>query len=585
MRGSLIISFDELITDRYVDGYTIFVNGDQRNNEWLDSTELYSTYLYEGDVVQVYLFDESTTAYGYNVYRRDYTNNDAIGDMGITNTLVTTTPIITGSTLNGFEFTIPSLPNDYNFEYRITASNVPTPTPTPTMTPTATATPTPTPTPLPEFTIQWVYNYTGATEAINVTGFTEFSTPGLSFANTSLVATGLTGTGTISGSTTYNDWYYFEPNNNPWFEIARRRICKTGTGDLQITGVTAYMYLNNVLTYIGDYEPAIPFNLDYTVDNCPTLCVRCNQAGPNNFAHNIQNGDVVRIVWNDQFSNVVPPPVPPVTGSTFEYIHTWDNAPPTHSVSLLVGGTGGGWDTYLMNGVQMYGQSGSYTGSTFISGSLDGNPYAYLTACSSTTNTTASAVTMSKYDNNVLTQSVSGSNKNISLCPTTSSLLTMVGGSNPYNHQFRYDTSITYATVQPFWRHVYAFFNAGAIAKTFYLAFTVNSGTENGYTSSRNTATGTITSPLTQYGNFTGTNKIIKAIIGVCKSSGSLTRDDVSVTLTRNGSTIQTLSDSTDTIIKTCGGTPYYTIKEFTFSAIDIYNGDQFQFNWTDNFK
>jgi hypothetical protein len=124
------MSFDELINDRYVDGYAIYVNGIQRNNEWYDANELYSTYLYEGDVVDVYIYDEASTSYLYDVYRRDYTNNDSLGDMGIFDTLVTTTPIVTGSTTNAFRFTIPSLPNDYNFEYRVSAIVV-TPTPTP----------------------------------------------------------------------------------------------------------------------------------------------------------------------------------------------------------------------------------------------------------------------------------------------------------------------------------------------------------------------------------------------------------------------------------------------------------------------
>jgi hypothetical protein len=141
MRGSLIMSFNELVDDRYLDGYLITVNGVQRNSEWQDATELYSTYLYEGDVVDIYIFDEASTNYEYSVYRRDYTNNDAIGDMGIIDTLVTTTPIVTGSTTNAFRFTVPSLPSDYNFEYRVAASNAPTPTPTPTTTPTPTPTP------------------------------------------------------------------------------------------------------------------------------------------------------------------------------------------------------------------------------------------------------------------------------------------------------------------------------------------------------------------------------------------------------------------------------------------------------------
>ena len=55
-------------------------------------------------------------------------------------------------------FTVPSLPNDYNFEYRvlIQTTNIgptATPTPTPTVTPTPTATPTATPTITPTPTV------------------------------------------------------------------------------------------------------------------------------------------------------------------------------------------------------------------------------------------------------------------------------------------------------------------------------------------------------------------------------------------------------------------------------------------------
>jgi hypothetical protein len=158
-----------------------------------------------------------------------------------------------------------------------------------------------TPTPLANITLEYIYNYSGLTETTNITGTTVLSPVVSPITITVINATGLTGTGSVSGSTIINDLFYL---TDIWNIAGRRIICKQTTGDLQITGVTADLYINNVLE--NSYAPVIPLNSTYTVDNCPSLCSRCNQTGPSVGGITLEQNDVIRIVWNDKFSNVLP---------------------------------------------------------------------------------------------------------------------------------------------------------------------------------------------------------------------------------------------------------------------------------------
>ena len=133
--GSLILTYQEEYTPTsYVD---IFVNSEQRLNRRTEINELYSTYLDDGDVVRIrmYMFDgPSNYDYTFDIIRRDYTNDDMGGDMGIVDVPITATTVVTLTYVEK-TFTVVKNPDSYNYEYRLnlnTGTPVgPTPTPTP----------------------------------------------------------------------------------------------------------------------------------------------------------------------------------------------------------------------------------------------------------------------------------------------------------------------------------------------------------------------------------------------------------------------------------------------------------------------
>ena len=155
MLGSLIMSFDELVADRGVDNYSVTVNGLNRDTQFTEATNLYSTFLYSGDVVTISLIRDASPSMAstLSVSRRDYTTDDQGNDMGIRDTFITSGSSL--STSSSITFTATTIAQDYNFEYRVigtTLSSItptPGPTGTPTPTPTLTMTPTATPTPIP----------------------------------------------------------------------------------------------------------------------------------------------------------------------------------------------------------------------------------------------------------------------------------------------------------------------------------------------------------------------------------------------------------------------------------------------------
>jgi hypothetical protein len=166
LRGSVLVSFDEGIKDLGLDGYSVSVNGQLRTINYYDSTNLYNTFIYSGDVVTItVLSDESTTKQTIDVTRRDYTTDDQGGDNGVRDTYITgvTGTSVTATTIT---FTATTTSDTYNFEYLIDLTSIsqceiaftavevpyPTPTPTPTQTQTVTPTHTPTLTPTPSVT-------------------------------------------------------------------------------------------------------------------------------------------------------------------------------------------------------------------------------------------------------------------------------------------------------------------------------------------------------------------------------------------------------------------------------------------------
>lgn len=136
MRGSLIMSFDELVPDRGIDNYTVSVNGILRDVHFTEIDSLYSTNLNPNDVVTITIITNSTITRSIDVYRRDYTTDDQGNDMGIRDTYITGSTSNTGTTIS-VTFTATTIAQDYNFEYRVTAITTGiAPTPTPTAVPT-----------------------------------------------------------------------------------------------------------------------------------------------------------------------------------------------------------------------------------------------------------------------------------------------------------------------------------------------------------------------------------------------------------------------------------------------------------------
>ena len=135
-----MITFDSL-EQKGGDFYKVTVNNQVRYTHHSTSDDLYSTFIYDGDVITI----ESNYPGDYNIVRKDYTTDDQGGDNGIRNVLISNSVAVFSVT-----FTATTVPEDYSFRYIVSLTNFPvTPTPTPTITPTFTVTPTNTITPTP----------------------------------------------------------------------------------------------------------------------------------------------------------------------------------------------------------------------------------------------------------------------------------------------------------------------------------------------------------------------------------------------------------------------------------------------------
>lgn len=122
--------------------YTVTVNSQLRNQEYVDSNNLFTTYLYVGDIVTVTLFGGEVSEY-LDVTRIDFTTDAEDGNNGIYTVNVDE---VYGSDTVSFMAT--TVNTSYNFEYHLDLGTLtpPSPSPTPSITATNTSTPTLTPT-------------------------------------------------------------------------------------------------------------------------------------------------------------------------------------------------------------------------------------------------------------------------------------------------------------------------------------------------------------------------------------------------------------------------------------------------------
>ena len=147
VRGSLLITFEELYDLIGIDLVEIYVNGYKRDFFSLDIEEKYSYQIYSGDTVTISITSNGPTP-TFNAVRYDFSIDEVSGNRGILPTIVTGTTSQVG---NVYSKTYSILPNsnDYNFEYLVNVESFTpvTPTPTPTITNTPSVTPTNTVTP------------------------------------------------------------------------------------------------------------------------------------------------------------------------------------------------------------------------------------------------------------------------------------------------------------------------------------------------------------------------------------------------------------------------------------------------------
>jgi hypothetical protein len=112
LRGSLIMNFNNPNNDPNA-YYTVTVNSQLRNQEYVDSNNLFTTYLYVGDVVTIVMYGGESSQY-LGVRRTDFTTNAGYGDNGINTIVVSST-----SNTNSVTFTATTVNTSYNFEYQL----------------------------------------------------------------------------------------------------------------------------------------------------------------------------------------------------------------------------------------------------------------------------------------------------------------------------------------------------------------------------------------------------------------------------------------------------------------------------------
>jgi len=122
--GSLIITYNNLDPYDQRRYYSVYVNSvpTARDRNYSISKNLYTTYLNDDNLVDVFVNVNNILLFEptYTLIRRDYTNDDQGGDMGIIDTDVTSTiGILTGSTSYSLQFRVTTNPEAYNYEYRL----------------------------------------------------------------------------------------------------------------------------------------------------------------------------------------------------------------------------------------------------------------------------------------------------------------------------------------------------------------------------------------------------------------------------------------------------------------------------------
>jgi uncharacterized delta-60 repeat protein len=130
MRGSILVTFDELNNDRGVDTWQLEVTPGANTLRDIHSTDcdnLYSTYVFTGNVVNFVVSHDRNIDADINVKRIDYTTDDEGGDNGIKEVIIN--PVIqvfTGSTTTATlaTFTGSTVPSAYNFKYVIEAATL-----------------------------------------------------------------------------------------------------------------------------------------------------------------------------------------------------------------------------------------------------------------------------------------------------------------------------------------------------------------------------------------------------------------------------------------------------------------------------
>jgi hypothetical protein len=341
MRGSLIMTFDEYLSPDYV---KVFVNSELRDLRNNDVENLYSTYLYPNDVVDITMESTIPRFMFIDVIRRDYTTDDVNGNNGISDVFITgvTSYNVTGLTTT---FTVTPAILDYDFEYRIdalTTEGGPTPTPTPTSTPT----PTPTPTPLPPTTPGYLAFRTiaGGGEAIYA------SRDGITWTGstsaTSLLATGGTGV---------NYWNFVGGCANDDYYLA------FGSGKIIYSrdGLQWYNVTTNLRPLMECPIAGVWANGKFVVTGQQNYIA--GFPGPGNPADQL----VIKY---------------PILVSTDGFIWTGVQLPDTDYVGSQYRGTSVTWDGTKFNVVSSFGYYYSYDGTTWVkpdicSNEPEGNDY------------------------------------------------------------------------------------------------------------------------------------------------------------------------------------------------------------------
>ena len=300
--GSLLITYNK--TGDTGNAYEVIINSIGRNINFRPIYLLDSTYLYNGDVVNVAV-EKGTASYcDYTVYRKDYTTDATNNDLGITNTFIISGHS-TGNTTN-IIFTATTLNIDYNFEYivniEMSTAIIPTPTPTPTLTPTPTPTITPTSTPS-SVLVEWVYYYTGAsTNNITIQNITSNwdrfdSTYTLIQAENVLLTSD---TGMVSGSTTVTYWNFPGTYNFYNYTPFHLKVCQTGSVSKNVNYPSFMKFYTYDQSGAGGYQ--------WVNSDGVSLNPDCSGIGTQNFARptsgydTVYNNGKVRLEFYNVFS-------------------------------------------------------------------------------------------------------------------------------------------------------------------------------------------------------------------------------------------------------------------------------------------